>query len=476
MSVISLFPNTGDSLVPPHGMVVYGSNDPEILVARCAQDLKNDPLGPFEKEEFLVQSRGMGTWVKLNIAKKSGIFAHARFRFPEDTIWAILRGFLGTESTDNPYTKEGMAWAIYEILEKFIHSHSDIFSPLISYLGENWDQDRAFRLSRQIATLFDSYLAYRPEMILDWSRQSVSPAGPHNWQTILWRELRDKMGIKSLPELAWEMSKLSVPKNPEGLPKRLSVFGISTLPPLFLNILQHYSRTCPLRIYSLQPAPLMWGDVKSEKWKLRALQRIEGSEQSSIHESDLHIETGNPLIGSMGRTGRDFFNLLIDRDAHDIALAFRSPINDSLLAHLQRWIFEVFEEKPASCHSYLPGDSSLVIKSCHSPMREAEVLRDFLLQKFAEDETLLPGDVLVMMPSPEIYAPYIRATFGDMEEGMPAHFPYSIVDREPRQESQLVDFFFNLLEFLKGGQVTGKCLISWIHSHADQIRMDGRGY
>ena len=450
MSVISLFPNTGDSLVPPHGMVVYGSNDPEILVARCAQDLKNDPLGPFEKEEFLVQSRGMGTWVKLNIAKKSGIFAHARFRFPEDTIWGILRGFLGTESTDNLYTKEGMAWAIYEILEKFIHSHSDIFSPLISYLGENWDQDRAFRLSRQISTLFDSYLAYRPEMILDWSRQSISPAGPHNWQTILWRELRDKMGIKSLPELALEMSKLSVPKNPEGLPKRLSVFGISTLPPLFLNILQHYSRICPLRIYSLQPAPLMWGDVKSEKWKLRALQRIEGSEQSSIHESDLHIETGNPLIGSMGRTGRDFFNLLIDRDAHDIALDFRSPMNDSLLAHLQRWIFEVFEEKPASCHSFCPGDSSLVIKSCHSPMREAEVLRDFLLQKFAEDETLLPGDVLVMMPSPEIYAPYIRATFGEMEEGMPAHFPYSIVDREPRQESQLVDFFFNLLEFFDG--------------------------
>ena len=430
-------------------MIVCGSNDPEILAKHCAENLIKNPLGPFDEEDFLVQSRGMGTWLKLKIAEKSGIFAHARFRFPEETVWLILRGFLGNDSAENPYTKEGMAWAIYEILEELIHSHSDSFSSLISYMGENWDQDRAFRLCRQISTLYDSYLAYRPDMILDWSR-GESPSGPHNWQAILWRELRDKIGVESLPELVLQMNKLSVPKNPEVLPKRLSVFGVSTLPPLFLDTLQNYGRISPLHIYSLQPAPLMWGDVKSEKWKFRALQRIDGFEQSLSLESDLHIETGNPLIGSMGRTGRDFFNLLIDRDAHDIALKFRSPVNDSLLAHLQRWIFEVFEEKPASCFNYLAGDSSLVIKSCHSPMREAEVLRDFLLQKFAEDETLLPSDVLVMMPSPEIYAPYIRATFGEMEPGMPAHFPYSIVDREPRQESQLVDFFFNLLEFFDG--------------------------
>ena len=34
-----------------------------------------------------------------------------------------------------------------------------------------------------------------------------------------------------------------------------------------------------------------------------------------------------------------------------------------------------------------------------------------------------------MMPDPEGYAPHLRAAFGGMEEGMPKHFPYSIVDR-----------------------------------------------
>ena len=41
-------------------------------------------------------------------------------------------------------------------------------------------------------------------------------------------------------------------------------------------------------------------------------------------------------------------------------------------------------------------------------------------------------------------------TFGGMEKGMPEFFPFSIVDREPRRESQLVDCFFDLLEFFDG--------------------------
>ena len=33
---------------------------------------------------------------------------------------------------------------------------------------------------------------------------------------------------------------------------------------------------------------------------------------------------------------------------------------------------------------------------------------------------------------------------------MPDYLPFSIVDREPRQESHLVDCFFDILEFFEG--------------------------
>ena len=63
------------------GLVLFGSNDPEELVDECVRQLGNPLSDPFREEEFLVQSRGMGTWLQLKIAEKKGIFAHARFRF-----------------------------------------------------------------------------------------------------------------------------------------------------------------------------------------------------------------------------------------------------------------------------------------------------------------------------------------------------------------------------------------------------------
>ncbi|MEL0099917.1 MAG: exodeoxyribonuclease V subunit gamma, partial [Opitutae bacterium] len=234
------------------------------------------------------------------------------------------------------------------------------------------------------------------------------------------------------------------------LPARLSVFGISTLPPIFLDILHTYSRYRLLHIYSLQPAPVMWGDVQSEKWKQRAIHRLTRKNQSGLRDEDLGIESGNPLIGSLGRTGREFFNLLVDRNANDIPLDFRNPCGKSLLHALQRWTFDVFTEYPKHRPKYDPDDSSIRIVSCHSPMREVEALRDYLLHRFAEDSTLRPNDIVVMMPNPEEFAPYIRAAFGESDQDQSYFFPYSIVDREPHRASQLVNFFFNLLEFFQG--------------------------
>ena len=77
------------------GIILFTSNDPAELVKKCGENLKTPLSSPFKKEEFLVQSRGMSSWLKLQLADELGIFANAKFRFPEETIWMILRGFLG---------------------------------------------------------------------------------------------------------------------------------------------------------------------------------------------------------------------------------------------------------------------------------------------------------------------------------------------------------------------------------------------
>lgn len=433
------------------GFVLFGSNDPDQLVEECVRQLEEPLSNPFREEEFLVQSRGMGTWLQLKIAEKKGIFAHARFRFQEEAIWMILRGFLGSGSERNPYTKEGLAWKVFGLLPGLMQEHSQSFQPLGEYLGgkADWDGNRAFRLCRQIATLYDSYLTYRPEMILNWNGKDF-PSGSDRWQGILWHAVRQSLGFETLPEKVEQIRQLPKPKRADWLPERLSVFGVSTMPPLFLDVLQAYGQFRPLKIFSLQPAPVFWGEVESEKWKLRALKRAELQAGHPVDESILSDRAGNQLIGSLGKTGREFFNMLVDRNAHDEPLCFRDAKGNRLLARLQRWIFDALNEKEEPTIQPEPEDQSLIINSCHGHMREVEVLRDYLLRRFEEDSSLQPRDVLVMMPTPEEYAPYIRAVFSGMEEGMPRGFPYSIVDREPRMESHLIDYLFDLLDFFEG--------------------------
>jgi len=461
------------------GIILYTSNDPEELISRCAENLIRPLADPFIKEEFLVQSRGMSTWVKLQLSEKLGLFANAQFRFPEETIWMILRGFLGAGPEKNPYTKEGMAWKIFQLLPSLIEREEEAFSQILRYLGSGVGEikqnaDRCFRLCRQIATLFDSYQTYRPKMIMDWKAGKL-PEGGNRWQGILWLALRKAFGQESLPELMDKLRHQAEPISPGELPHRLSLWGISTFPPIFLDVLEHYGRIRPLYVYALQPAPVMWGDVESEKsiekWKSRAINRASEQFGKQVDEVELSIEGGNPLIGSLGRTGRDFFNLLVDRNAHDHPLKFREPTGGSLLACLQRWTFDVFSDQPEQRRPFTSKDESILVNSCHGPMRETEVLRDYILRRFAQDSTLRPSDILVMMPDPEAYAPYIRATFSEMESGMPKYLPFSIVDREPRQESHLVDCFFDLLEFFDG-RATNRELLDLIDSSVFRKRFE----
>lgn len=54
------------------------------------------------------------------------------------------------------------------------------------------------------------------------------------------------------------------------------------------------------------------------------------------------------------------------------------------------------------------GDRSISVNLCHSPQREVEVLHDRLLDLFAEDPSLTPRDVIVMVADIDSYTPFIK--------------------------------------------------------------------
>jgi len=96
-------------------------------------------------------------------------------------------------------------------------------------------------------------------------------------------------------------------------------------------------------------------------------------------------------------------------------------------------------------------DTSIQIHSCHSPMREIEVLHDNLLAMFEEDPDLLPKDIVVMAPDIESYAPFIQAVF-DAQTDEALRIPFTIADRGLRKESRIIEGFLSILD-LKGSRL-----------------------
>jgi len=209
-----------------------------------------------------------------------------------------------------------------------------------------------------------------------------------------------------------------------------------------MDILAGMTRFTRINLFLINPCIEYWGVIVSD-WEIKkALDRENNREWTP---RQLHLEKGNSLLASMGALGRDFFDLVNEFDCKEIP-SFEDPGEGSLLQCLQSDILNLrdrgLSEKVKSLLHH--GDTSIQIHSCHSPMREIEVLHDQLLDIFENDPTLLPKDVLVMTPDIESYAPYIQAVFDTSAEDSTV-FPFSIADRNAREESQIIDTFLAIL-------------------------------
>ncbi len=395
-------------------------------MARLAEITRAPLRSPFTPEIVVVQSNGMRRWLTQQLAERHGVCAHVLFPFPQN----FFNELVAPQTRAAAFDREVMAWRILHLLPALVKRAE--FAPIAHYL-EGDDALRAFQLAQQIAHVFDQYLVFRPELILQWD------AGEGNdWQPMLWREMA--RGGKHQVALARDLSDALRQKKiaRERLPERLCVFGISTLPPFYIALFDELASAIPVHLFVVEPTPEWWGDIRSEREKSRARQ----PELFDLAQKDENEPATNPLLAANGKLGRDFLNLIFDLNvAHDDDSA--PPSADTILGTIQRDIFELRD--PTKKRSASADDFSLQIHSCHSPVRELEVLRDQLLALFEKIPALKPKDIVVMMPDVAVYAPFIDAVFGVPEN--PAHkIPYTIADRSARAASGVIDAFLRLLE------------------------------
>nr|WP_239535150.1 exodeoxyribonuclease V subunit gamma [Dyella kyungheensis] len=460
-----------ESPIQPGLMVIHG-NRMEDLRDLLTAWLARAPLRPLEDELMLVQSNGIAQWLKWALARPAGegglgISAAIDVQLPGRFLWAAYRSVLGREAvaTTSPFDKSRLSWRLLRLLPA--HLHEADFAPLRDFLRDDPDERKRFQLAERVADLFDQYQVYRADWLIDWERDRYvlrdDLRGTHTdlpadqrWQARLWQLLLDDVGEqrhnhRAAVHQAFLERIASLATRPASLPRRIVVFGISSLPQQTLEALTALSRFSQVMLLVANPCRHYWADIIEDRELLKASQRRHGLKPGLPSEpryEDLHLHA-NPLLAAWGRQGRDYIRLL---DAFDKPEGYRKQFSawnrsidlfadtdaSTLLRQMQQAILDLepLPPDPSQRKAWQHGDTSLRFHVAHNPQREVEVLHDQLLAMFEDaaqrGEPLSPRDIIVMVPDIQGYAPHVQAVFGRLPPDDARHLPFSVADQPSR--------------------------------------------
>lgn len=457
--------------IEPGLMVIHG-NRMEDLRDLLAAWLARAPLRPLEDELMLVQSNGIAQWLKWALARPAadgglGVSAAIDVQLPGRFLWAAYRSVLGREAvpTTSPFDKSRLSWRLLRLLPQ--HLHEPDFAPLRDFLRDDPDERKRFQLAERVADLFDQYQVYRADWLADWEdghyrlrdelRGQHSPLAPdQRWQARLWQLLledvdSERHNHRAAVHQAFLERIGQLGARPASLPRRIVVFGISSLPQQTLEALTALARFSQVLLLVANPCRHYWADIIEDRELLKASQRRQAGKPGLPAEpryEDLHLHA-NPLLAAWGRQGRDYIRLL---DAFDRPDGYRQQFaawnrsidlfadtdGSTLLRQIQQAILDLepLPAEPAERRPWKPHDTSLRFHVAHSPQREVEILHDQLLAMFEDAHRrgtpLSPRDVIVMVPDIQTYAPHVQAVFGRVPPDDPRHLPYSVADQPTR--------------------------------------------
>jgi exodeoxyribonuclease V gamma subunit len=438
----------------PQSLRIYRSNRMEKLAEALGDVLSEAPENALSPECILVPGRGVAQWLSMQLCQRFGVWANVLYLYPRNFVgWALDRVLAKPGEAVDSIDPERLLWSIFSALGPLLVQPE--FETIRRYVEGDPTQVRYFELCRRIAYTFDRYATYRPDMLQSWERRRASEAAKDDrpqlalfapsdeaqgWQPALWRALIERLGPVHTGALERRfLRSLQQAKRVQNLPARISCLGVTHLPPSYTRILVALCPHVPVHMFQLcaseQPDefPLSAGQPQPN---LRAQPPPRARDMRGSH----------PLFQSLGSLASEFESVLAQElSAQGVSTRttalFEPPPGPSRLQSLQR---ELLERRPAPVTldaravSTNAQDDSIRIHVCHSPMREVEVLHDQLLDLMSRDTSLMPREIVVMMPEVEVYAPLIEAVFRKRSDET-QRIPYSLADRSLQASAPVVD-------------------------------------
>ncbi len=403
-------------------------------------------------------------WLAEQIASVNGICAQVNFPFPTSHLRKFVQLTLGLEqNAEDQWKKSKLKWTI-------INSFPELFENKESSYLVNWLEKeilntkdltkRKWELANEIATIFNQYILYRPELICNWwessnkNNDSIENLPAHiRWQPILLGLLKQKIEQEPLPiqinKIKNRLRNNIVPKSI--LPKELFIFGISSLPAIHIEFLQSLSSIVDIKVFLLTPCKDLWKRCRNRREEL-------GQEWNDTLD-DLWLLNAPRIEANLGRMGAEFQQLLEGSGEYQLGeweekdlfampakIAANSARGPTLLEQLQESLITSDSNKKLTRQS---NDNSIIFLSAPGKKRQIQIIRDQIIQWLAEDDSLEPRDILIMTPQIETYAPLITSVFNDIS-ATTVNLPWKITDRSQHDKPGLIKFMIELMDISSG--------------------------
>jgi WD40 repeat protein len=394
---------------------------------------------------------------------------------------ALVEGAAPKEGSpqNDPWRANQLVWPVLALLPELVEQPEAQL--LKRWLAEHSMGNRLelahWQLGRAIADAFDDYALYRPDLLAAWWQgkpldgRGEPLAAAQRWQPLLLAALRDRLGEQPFGlkvQTAIRQLRQGAP-TAGTLPSHVRLFGLSSLAPIQVQLLQAMSAHTQIDLYLLTTSPDLWQRCTSRRERLSSAVALQ-----EPFAGDWFMEAPG-LEARFGRLGGEFQQLLEgtgesllgqaqDRDLFfAAATSHPGPGPVPLLAQLQQRLAQgdgAMELKRSE------GDSSLEFHPCPGLLRQVQIVRDRILQWLAADPSLEPRDILVMTPQVDAFAPLVASVFGD-SEATGVYLPWRLTDRSQQSEAGISRSLLQLLQ-LAGERLTASSLETLLDSGALQ--------
>ena len=324
----------------------------------------------------------------------------------------------------------------WEVLVEWIKTASQKGSGSRDMTGIRWD------LAGQIADVFDQYIMYRPLWLHEWAsgdgvggqdmvgdfassddepdndfgisanklRRSNPPGDGRKilgstltsivglecmnaWQPSFWREIRSRWGeypnrADLMLGLVDELGRGDV--DDLALPPQLVIFGIQSIAPILMEALLLKSKY--IDVHWFQRDNECTGPFPDD------------------FLSDLSIDQrdqSNLMLQLISKHNLELNTIVLDGNAQS---STSNPISTDSSISIPPVTSDLTTSISATFPKIIATTDAISIHRCHSPRLEVEVLHDSLLHLF-ETKNIRPGDVAIVTPDVDRYAPFVREVF-----------------------------------------------------------------